>query len=172
MSNETPQDSEFDAFYRATYVRTLSRLMYKWSSLSRSDAEEIVQDAYRRVWKGWATVRYPDAYLWTAVGHVTIDHWKKRGSTPEILCEDPGLFTAAAAPASTDPEQYVAVTHILSSFQQLSDADQKVIVMDACGESGEAQAEALGVTPGTARVRLCRARKKVGELIAQDEENE
>ncbi|MBG7704824.1 sigma-70 family RNA polymerase sigma factor [Streptomyces sp. MC1] len=171
MSDETPQDSEFNAFYRATYARTLGRLMYKWPSLPQQDAEEIVLDGYRRLWSNWTKVRDPGAYLWKAVGHATIDHWRKQGGTEEIPCEDPGLYTTRAASASGEPEQYVAVSHIVSAFQQLSASDQKVI-READGMTTEALAEALGVKPGAARVRLHRARQRATKVITQEEGNE
>lgn len=169
MSDETPQDSEFDAFYRATYARTLGRLMYKWPSLPQQDAEEIVTDGYRRLWNNWTKVRDPSAYLWKAVGHATIDHWRKQAE--EIPCEDPGMYATRTASASGDPEQYVAVSHLVRAFQQLSASDQEVI-READGMTTKALAEALGVKPEAVRVRLHRARQRANKVIAQEEGNE
>ncbi|MEU5181118.1 sigma-70 family RNA polymerase sigma factor [Streptomyces longwoodensis] len=173
MSNEAPRDSSaFEPFFRATYAKMLDRLKRRRRDLSHPDAEEVVQDAYRRTWARWEEIRDPEAFLWDQVKKASVDRWRKQQTILETPCDTAEKFAAVPAPVADQPEQWVDVNHVRELMGQLSEQDQKVLNMEACGTPADERAEALGVAPGTARVQLYRARKKLSGLVTQDEEKQ
>jgi RNA polymerase sigma factor (sigma-70 family) len=171
VSDGTPRDAAFDQWCRATYPRTLKRLLNRRRDLSVLDAQEIVQDAYHRVYQNWDRIRDPDGFVWDATKKLTIDHWRKRKSILESPVDASEAFGGKVAPIDGEPEHCVEHSNLLRLINQLPRDYHKVLVMDALGHTTEEQCEALGgVKDGTARVKLSRARKKLEELVKKDEE--
>ncbi len=60
-------------------------------------------------------------------------------------------------------------TLIRAALAQVSDADRLVLVTQAAGDLSPTElAHALGCSPGAAKVRLHRARRRLGELLTRD----
>ncbi|MEV5348924.1 RNA polymerase sigma factor [Streptomyces achromogenes] len=170
MSDGTPRDAAFDAWCRATYPRTLARLRRKRRSLPLHDAQEIVQDAYHKVYEHWTEIENPDGFLWDVTCKLTIDHWRKRQAAPVAPVDWAEEFGTTPAPECDQPETCVEHRHLIGVMKRLSSDDQRVLLMHVHGSTKEEQAEALATTADTARVRLHRAKKRLEQLVTQDEE--
>lgn len=127
---------------------------------SRSEMDDILQDAYLKAWRGLAGFRGEAAFsswLYRIVYTTTLDEVKKSARrqivpmdhVPEIAVDD-------------------ATSRIVDSFalrRALADlpADQLAVValVDGQGDSYDDVAELLGISPGTVGSRLSRARAQL-----------
>ncbi|MFF0205850.1 RNA polymerase sigma factor [Streptomyces sp. NPDC005017] len=172
MSDEAPErPDEFAAFYRASYGRTLRRLIKK-GQISQHDAEDILSIAYAETARQWCNIRDPHGYLWDRVCKRFLDYWRKRKQQGrEALCDPSGEISVLPESAASRPEGCVELARLYELIAQLPADDQLLILMDAYGYSKEDQATKLNVSPGAVRVRLCRAKKKLDALVEKDRES-
>jgi RNA polymerase sigma-70 factor (ECF subfamily) len=139
---------EFPEFFEAE-VRRLTKAMYLLTG-NRTDAEDLAQDAFVRVYERWARVRAMDSpagYLYT----VAFNLWRRKHrrrlfpSSPEPVPEvDPALTVEARSEA----------TRLLLSLS--SEQRQAVVLVEWLGLSAE---EAAAVLRGRERAQLHRWRR-------------
>jgi RNA polymerase sigma-70 factor (sigma-E family) len=121
---------------------------------SNSQAEELVQDAFVRVYARWADVDSPRAYLRQAVVNACRSHRRRRGRE---LRHGPGAAARAA-----DPE----VNLMRDALALLSDRQRKAVVLRYYEDLPEAEIAAiLGCRPGTVKSLLSRALARLRKVV-------
>ncbi|MFJ1548396.1 SigE family RNA polymerase sigma factor [Streptomyces sp. NPDC088246] len=156
-----PMGSEdFDAFYTATAKRLVATVYAVTGDLA--EAEDAVQEAYVRAWQRWDRLaRDGDPLPWvrTVAIRLAISTWRRarnrvrahfRHGPPEEL---PGL--------SVDRVALVGALGELSAEQR-----QVVVLHHLLDLPVEEVAREAGVSNGAVRTRLHRARKILGERLA------
>ncbi|MFC7262950.1 MULTISPECIES: SigE family RNA polymerase sigma factor [Streptomyces] len=155
------QPEEFDVFYAATAKRLVA-LVYAMTG-DLGEAEDAVQEAYVRAWQRWDRLtREGDPLPWvrTVAMRLAISTWRRtRGrlrahfrhgpqtDVPE-LSGDRVALVAALRDLTPDQRQAVVLHHLL---------DLPV----------EQVARETGASNGAVRTRLSRARRILGERLAE-----
>jgi RNA polymerase sigma-70 factor (sigma-E family) len=139
---ESAQGLTFEALYLAHY-RPMVRLAYV---LVEGSAEEVVQDAFAKVYERWGAIDRPPAYLRTCVVNGARDVlrrrqlavWRRPDPSPEF--SDLGVDHLLDALAVLPPRRRAAV--VLRYYEDLSESEIAVV---------------LGVRPGTVKSMLHRS---------------
>ncbi len=124
------------------------------------DAPDVVTDACLRAFgsRNWRDVVDHRAYLYRTVTSVATDHHRRtlsrrlresRAATPEAIEIAPADFDVLAAVARLSMNQRAVV--FLTYWEDLTPA---------------AAGERLGITEGSVKRHLARARKRLGEMLA------
>ncbi|MFF7472734.1 SigE family RNA polymerase sigma factor [Streptomyces sp. NPDC008092] len=157
------QPEEFDAFYSATAKRMVAVVYAMTGDLG--EAEDAVQEAYVRAWQRWAKLtREGDPLPWvrTVAMRLAISTWRRargrlrahfrHGPQPDVpeLSGDRVALVAALRELPPDQRQAVVLHHLL---------DLPV----------EQVARETGASNGAVRTRLSRARKILGERLAESD---
>ncbi|GGH33754.1 RNA polymerase sigma factor [Microbacterium album] len=150
----------FTRFYRRYYRLMLTVAEQRVGGFS--DAEDIVAEAFRISW-----VRYHDGeeltlpWLYQVLRNVIGNEYRRVNRADQ--------FAAATAPLTLGhilgPETADAA-EVREVIRSLPLEDRELLYMAYWEDlSGDEIAAILGVRPGTVRVRLLRARRKVGSLL-------
>jgi RNA polymerase sigma-70 factor (ECF subfamily) len=154
-------EAEFDAFYAATAKRMVAAVYAMTGDLG--EAEDAVQEAYARAWERWGRItREGDPLPWvrTVAMRLAVSTWRRtrgrlraqlrHGPAPEVpgLSADRVALVAALRELSADQRRAVVLHHLL---------DLPV----------EEVARETGASNGAVRTRLSRARKVLGERLAE-----
>ena len=135
----------FEQLYAEAY-RPMVRLALLLTG-SANNAEELVQDAFVRVYGHWERIESPRAYLRQSVVNACRSHRRRR---KRELRHGPG---AAARLASVDPEANL----MRDALDRLSDRQRKAVVLRYYEDLSEAEiATLLGCRPGTVKSLLSR----------------
>ena len=132
----------FEALYLAEY-RPMVRLAYV---MVDGSAEEVVQDAFARVYERWGSIDRPAAYLRTCVVNGSrallrrrrLAVWRRPDPVPESM--EPAADHILDALAALPPRRRAAV--VLRYYEDLSEAEIAAV---------------LGVRPGTVKSMLHRS---------------
>ena len=124
---------------------------------SRTEMDDILQDAYLKAWRGLAGFRGDAAFsswLYRIVYTTAVDHLKavaRRRIVP---------YSEAASLSVDDASEQIADSFMLAQALAALPADQLAVValVDGQGEGYDEVAELLGISPGTVGSRLSRAR--------------
>jgi RNA polymerase sigma-70 factor, ECF subfamily len=124
----------FDDFYRDTSARML-RYGYAMTG-DRSDAQDVVQEAYTRAWRHWRTVAEhpaPEAWVRLTVTRLATDRWRRLSSRraamirsgPPRDADPPGettvLLTAALRKLPIHLRQAIVLHYLLDmSVQEIA----------------------------------------------------
>lgn len=162
-----------------------------WLVRSRPDAEDIVQDAFIRAFRAFASFRGGDVKPWllTIVRNVAY-RWlavRKRGSNVVSIEDafaprDGGDVAGEAWIAADEPSPEAMLigaqerARVLTALAGLPPAFREVLVLREIEElSYNEIADVLGTPVGTVMSRLARARaelrKRLGALIEKEEKN-
>jgi RNA polymerase sigma-70 factor (ECF subfamily) len=130
---------------------------------NRTEAEDITSEAFVRAWAGSGDIRAGTlkAYLFTIARNLHLDRRRRdarRGELPDEV-KDPAPDPAAAA------ESRHELRAVLAELQTLPEIDRAALVLRAVeGFSYEQIGAALEITPAAARVKVHRARVRLGAL--------
>lgn len=149
--------------YRAHY-RDLVRLAAFLTS-SHEDAEEVVQDAYVKVYGAWRRVRDPErveAYLRTTVVNLARSRLRHRkvatAHRPEPLPD--------AASAETGALERVQREAVLQALHQLPRRQREAVALRYYADLSEAQtAEAMGCSVGSVKSHTSRGLSALRPLL-------
>lgn len=149
-------------------LKARARILHWCTSLvhNHDAAEDATQDALMRMWLHLSGVSDP-ATFWAWLYSVTLNVVRARS-------HEPGWNALDFEPAS--PEALDAVegarTELLGMVQNLSESERELLNLRyGLGLSGKEIALKAGVAPGTARVRLHRALKRLRGLMKRADEN-
>jgi RNA polymerase sigma-70 factor (sigma-E family) len=146
--------SSFERLYADAYV-PMVRLAFLLTG-SASSAEELVQDAFVRVFARWGDVESPHAYLRQAVVNACHSHHRRRGRE---LRHGPGAATRARVAD-------VEVDLTRQALDTLPERQRKAVVLRYYEDLSEAQiAEVLGCRPGTVKSLLSRAMTRLRKVL-------
>lgn len=142
--------------HHAEAVRRFARHL----SGDTSQADDLTQEAFVRLWTTSSPIRTETvrAYLFTIVRNL---HRRahRRGRVMEPIRDD--VATEAVAPDERAAQREEA-RRLTAALSELDDDDRAALLMRVDGDvSYEDIGQALGVSAGTARVRVHRARRRL-----------
>jgi RNA polymerase sigma-70 factor (ECF subfamily) len=145
--------------WEACYDRLAAKLvLYARQWLRREDAQDVVQEAFVRVWKRRGKERVRDAYFFAATRHAAIDH--QRSSSRR------GHREAETSPLFAEPELPPALTtqDVEAALGRLPPEQREAVVLRiwgglAFGEIGEATGAPADTAASRYRYGLAALRK-------------
>ena len=149
----------------------------RWLTGNGSDAEDVVEDACLRAFRGIAGFREGNARAWvlTIVRH-TAYSWlgKNRPATLVVTDDVEGVegaeITSGDAAAETEMVAKADAARLQAAIQKLPPPFRETLVLrDLHGLDYRQIAKVTGVPIGTVMSRLARARRRLMTTIAKDE---
>ena len=146
---------------------------------SRLAAEDVTQETFISAYKAIRGFRGGNlrAWLLRIARNQCFDHLRSMRRRPESSLEEAFEDTGFVHPAPADslPETQALTAELGRAISRAIDAlprDQRItlVTIDIQGLSYEETAEAFGVSIGTVKSRLSRARSKVRDLLARETE--
>ena len=142
---------------------------------SRSDAEDVVQDAFVQAFVKLPTFqRTSDFYTWLYIIAFNLAVSHRRRKRPELSVEE-SRECGGDEPASTEPavgarvEREEGIAQIRSALARLSEEHRAILVLrELEGCDYDTIAEMLDLPVGTVRSRLHRARHQLREILKED----
>jgi RNA polymerase sigma-70 factor (ECF subfamily) len=164
----------FDELVRRTFVDTYTLALRL--TADEEDARDVVQEAYLRAWKGLPKFR-GDAQFSTWMYRITANtaySAVKRRRRHRVEALDAMIEEPVELHVDGQPEDAVESAQLLSrlaaALEQLPPKLRVLVVLkDVYGMSHEEIAEELGISVPAAKVRLHRGRKKLRDLLDDDE---
>ncbi|HTZ58403.1 MAG TPA: sigma-70 family RNA polymerase sigma factor [Acidobacteriaceae bacterium] len=152
-------------------VGTYSTLLFRVANSvlrSRTEAEDVVQEVFLRVWehrKSLSAVRDMRVWLVRIAWNLALDH--KRRKRPAQLEQTFGNSLASAClPADAAIEEDQRLRAVLGEIERLPKAERHVLLLSALEELGNSEiAAVLGRTESAVRALLFRARARLRERV-------
>jgi RNA polymerase sigma-70 factor (ECF subfamily) len=162
---------DFEAFY-LRYRDQVRRTAY--SVGGGEDLDDIVQESFVRIWKGWASFRGdsdPKTWVYRITINAARDHWRKKGRFKNFLKR----FFAEPRSESLAPEQenWGLGRALAKALDSLSRPQREAVTL--CYLEGiqiSEAAEICGLPEGTLKSRLHQARKYLAEALQNGGEDE
>jgi RNA polymerase sigma-70 factor (ECF subfamily) len=155
--------SSFEDFFRAEYLRLL-RAMYLVSG-SRQEAEELVQDAFLKVWERWPRVSSmddPTGYLY----RTGMNAFRSRARRARLAATR-ALRPGSARDAFADVDRQDV---LIRSLAGLTTRQRAALVLTELLEySSEDASRLLGVKPVTVRTLAAQGRAALRDRIDPDD---
>ena len=135
------------------------------------DALDASQDAIIRIYKGLPNVVIRDdgnlkAWICTVTANTCLDIVRKRRIATEELTDDSISISPSLPSAEESAIANERVKEILTAIAQLPDDHRMVLILrDMQGLTYDELAEALGITLGTVKSRLSRARSALKKTL-------
>ncbi|MCY3578703.1 MAG: SigE family RNA polymerase sigma factor [bacterium] len=153
-TGEVPRLASFDDLYRDEYAPMvrLARGLVDTQEI----AEEIVQDAFARVYERWSRLDHPGGYLRTAVVNGARSELRKREVRRRI-----GI--RPFIPSQPEDRDY-----LLDALDQLSSRQKTVLVLKFYADMTEKEiAQAMGMRPGTVKSATSRGLAELRKVVEQ-----
>jgi RNA polymerase sigma-70 factor (ECF subfamily) len=131
-------------------------------------AEDIAAETFARAWTATGEIRTATvkAYLFAIARNLVRERARRDRGSVEI---DEGLADPRPGP-SVSADGRIELRAVLAALQRMPEADRAALLMRAQdGMSHEEIAAALGLSVAAVRVRIHRARLKLGALQAREE---
>jgi RNA polymerase sigma-70 factor (ECF subfamily) len=159
----------------AALVETYSALLFRVAHSvlrSRTEAEDVVQDAFVRVLehrRSLPEVRDMRVWLVRIVWNLALD--RRRRIRPEQLDEIfAGTLAARNLPADRALDEAQRIGSVLREMERLPKGERHVLLLSAIEELGTAEmAEVLGRSESAVRALLFRARARLRERLEKGE---
>jgi RNA polymerase sigma-70 factor, ECF subfamily len=163
----------FDELVRRTYVDTYTLALRL--TAHEEDARDVVQEAYLRAWKGLDRFR-GDAqfstwmYRITANAAYTTVKRRKRNRSESLDTIDDVIELHPESQPEEAAETQALLAKLSGALEQLPPKLRVLVVLkDVYGLSHEEIGEELGISVAAAKVRLHRGRKKLRDLLYDDD---
>ncbi len=169
-------DAQLIAACRRGEARAMERLYHQYKRrvfgmahriVGASDAEEVAQEVFVRVFRGLANFRGESAlstWIYRLTVNASLSHLAKRGRRREV--GDDGL-TEVPAPPEVERDSALA-TRIETALGQLPPGYRAILVLhDVEGLSHEECSAILQCRVGTCKSQLHKARAKMRELLGE-----
>ncbi|MEZ5988714.1 MAG: sigma-70 family RNA polymerase sigma factor [Planctomycetota bacterium] len=159
-------DRDARAWLHREYARTVHGLLL--ARVSPAEAEDLVQEAFLRIFRGLGRVRDVRALpAWIAnlCRNLATDHLRRKARRPAMETGPLDELPARAAGDGQGELRRRVLTHIAS----LPEAYRETLVLRLVeGMTGPEIAERTGLEPASVRVNLCRGMKKLRALLVED----
>src|SRR5262245_50897531 len=164
----------FDELVRRTFVDTYTLALRL--TADEEDARDVVQEAYLRAWKGLPKFR-GDARFGTWMYRITANtaysavkrRRRHRVESLDAVIEEPVELHVDGQPEDA-AETAMLLAKLSAALEQLPPKLRVLVVLkDVYGMSHEEIAEELGISVPAAKVRLHRGRKKLRDILYEDE---
>ena len=150
--------ADFGAHFEAHYQRLVAQLYA--ITLNPAEAHDVVREAYSRAWRKWAEIGVstdPAAWVRRVAVRITMRSWRRT-----VARMVPGRRRALAD--GGEPRTRA----VLLALGRLHDPDRRAVVLvDMAGVPVVEVAALEQVPPGTVAARLSRARRVVGDALAE-----
>ena len=163
----------FDELVRRTYVDTYTLALRL--TAHEEDARDVVQEAYLRAWKGLDRFR-GDAqfstwmYRITANAAYTSVKRRKRNRSESLDTVDDVIELHPDSQPEEAAETQALLAKLSGALEQLPPKLRVLVVLkDVYGLSHEEIGEELGISVAAAKVRLHRGRKKLRDLLYDED---
>ena len=156
------RDQEFAEFFSARFDGA-RRIAFAMCG-SWSDAEEIAQSAFVKLYARWAKIRAEtvDAYLRTVLTRVFLDTKRRGRAREQVVAELPD----AIAPPDAGPAERMALRAALLAVPP---GQRAVLVLRFVADlSVEQVAETLGCSTGTVKSQTSRGLAKLRDLLDEN----
>jgi RNA polymerase sigma-70 factor, ECF subfamily len=171
------------------YVRTHPRLwrsVLAWSG-SRDVADDACAEAFAQAARRGAAVRDIDAWVWRAAFRIAAGELqRRRGSSPgagrrehpphtgddftQVQVVRLDGMAASVVDHTVDPDLPATTIDLIRALHSLSEQQRACVVLrDVAGMTAPEAAAALGTTSGTVRVQALRGRRRLRELLEDDD---
>jgi RNA polymerase sigma-70 factor (ECF subfamily) len=151
--------ADFGAHFEANYQRLVAQLYA--ITLNSAEAHDVVREAYSRAWRRWARVGAsadPTGWVRRVAVRSTMRSWRRLAA--RVV---PGGRRRALADGGE-----TRTRTMLLALGRLRDAERRAVVLvDMAGVPVVEVAVLEQVPPGTVAARLSRARRVVGDALAE-----
>jgi RNA polymerase sigma-70 factor (ECF subfamily) len=156
----------FEELVRETHRRVYT-LAYRLVG-DRSDAEDVAQEAYLRIFRGLAGFREEAAFetwMHRIVANCAMTFLRKKGRFGDVMRED-----APDLPVEDRGQELtVERDELARGLAKLPPGQRTVLLLkDVYGLSAREIAQELGIQEGAVKVRVHRARRKLKELLEEE----
>ncbi len=146
---------KFDDLYRTEYVPMVKLARGLVDSSER--AEEIVQDAFAKVFERWNRLNEPGGYLRVSVINGSRSELRRREVSRRF-----GLTRRAEATAPTERD------YLIDALDQLPAKQKTVLVLRFFADMSEKEiADTLGIRPGTVKSTTSRGLARLRKALEQ-----
>ena len=155
---------DFEAFFEQHHNRLFRALWLL--TRNRQEAEEVMQDAFLRLWERWDQViggPDPVAYLYRTALNV----WRSRLRRAAVAARKV-IHHIQGDDEIAEVEQRDAVVRALALLPPRQRA--AIVLTDVLDLSSERAGEALGIRPVTVRVLAARARRALAQKMEEQHE--
>ena len=163
----------FDELVRRTYVDTYTLALRL--TAHEEDARDVVQEAYLRAWRGLDRFR-GDAQFSTWMYRITANaaytsvkrRKRHRSESMDVVDDVIELHPESQPEEAAETQELLA--RLSGALEQLPPKLRVLVVLkDVYGLSHEEIGEELGISVAAAKVRLHRGRRKLKDLLYDDE---
>jgi RNA polymerase sigma-70 factor (ECF subfamily) len=173
------RDGDYDAFNRLVieYQGAVFAVVLR-TVRNRAAAEDITQDAFISAFRKISSYRGGifRAWLFRIAKNASLDYLRKQARRPETsIDEDIVYFSETIKDDSQDPladalnaELARLIEHCLGGLSE--DHRFAMVMVDVEGYQYDEAAESIGVSIGTVKSRLNRARARMSDCVQQDPE--
>jgi len=151
--------STFEAFFEDQHAALFGALYL--ITRDRHEAEEIMQDAFLRMWERWdkvSSLADPVGYLY----RTAMNLFRKRWRRASVALKHRARF-APRDDEISQIEMRVAVVHAMASLSPRQRA--AIVLTDLLSYSSEEAGVMLGIAPGTMRMHTSRARAALAKTL-------
>lgn len=156
----SPDDPAFEQVYRSSYPTLVGQLFLL--TTNRAEAEDVVQEAFARLWANWQELRGYDnheAWVRRVATNLAISRWRRHSRQAS--------YQEPAVPAA-DPGSSVAdLTHALRGVSVKH--RQALLLHHVIGLSVAEVASEMSAKPGTVKSWLSRGRAELERQLNYEE---
>ncbi|MFE9555786.1 SigE family RNA polymerase sigma factor [Streptomyces sp. NPDC006692] len=158
-------DEEFEEFY-AHSVKPLVGQVYLMTG-DLQEAQDVVQEAFVRAWGRRARLDAgagPDAWVRTVAWRLAVSRWRRGRRTAEAWRR----HSHGARPTAPEPDP--GTVAMVDALRGLSDRQRRVAVLHyVCDLSVDQVAHETGISAGTVKTHLSRARAALAPRLLEEE---
>lgn len=164
-----PRDRVGFAELYADHRSELSRFFAR--RVSSTDAEELVAQTVAEAWAGRGGFDpdrgEPAAWLFGVAHNVLRRHWRtsSRRDRAYAAIAVPGAEVLDEMAVVRRVDARASAQHVSQAMGRLSPIDREVLTLRGAGRTNAEIAARLGLTPGTVKSRLSRARKRLESRV-------
>ncbi|MET9534303.1 SigE family RNA polymerase sigma factor [Streptomyces sp. NPDC006649] len=156
---------EFEEFYAHSAKQLVGQVYLMTGDLH--EAQDVVQEAFVRAW-GRRSALYrdagPEAWIRTVAWRLAVSRWRRRGRSAEAWRRH------SDARPSTVPEPDPDTVAMVSALRQLTERQRRVAVLHyVCDLTVEQVAAETGISAGTVKTHLSRARASLAPHLSEEE---